>query len=110
MEQDLYLEELAAKIEQQRAKIRALQLEVEKRRQSEERYRNERLTRMAADCEEDRRQAKLRETEQKEELLYQQEEQRYRDRQARDKSAIQAYLCHKGAEQLLSDNTPLFYY
>ena len=94
MEQDLYLEELAAKIERQRAKIRALELEAEKRkqseerRQSEERYRNEQLA-------EDRRQAKLRETAQKRELFYQQEEQRYKDRQAQEESAMQAHLRHK---------------
>jgi colicin import membrane protein len=86
MEQDLYLEELAAKIKQQRAKIQALELEAEEHRQSEERYRNERL------AEEHR----LRETEQKH-LFYLREEQRHKDRQARDESAIQAHLCHKAA-------------
>jgi hypothetical protein len=42
MEQDRYLAELAAKIVQQQAKIRALELEAEERRQSEELRREER--------------------------------------------------------------------
>jgi hypothetical protein len=86
MEQNLYLEELAAKIERQRAKVRALELEAEERRQSEKRYRNERVA----------KERRLRETE-RQQLFYQQEEQRHKDRQARDESTIQAHLRHKAA-------------
>jgi hypothetical protein len=114
LEQDQYLGVLAAKIEQQQAQIRALELEAEEHRQFEGLYRPERLIKVVGEKEYYRKQAKLRkkldievrklaklrESERKRVLVLQQDEQRRKDKDARDKSAMQADLRHKAAEEV----------
>jgi hypothetical protein len=106
--------DLATRIEQQRARIRALELAAEGRRradknglvrsrQQEEQRRGDRLVR-----EEAATQALLRHKaivaqdaedrlQQKRAIFHQQEEQRRKDRQARDESAMRAHLRHEAA-------------
>jgi hypothetical protein len=107
LEQDQYLRGLAVKIEQQQAKIRALELEAEERRQSKELRQEEQFIRVMYDNSyhkkrdiEVRTLAKLRESERKRVFVLQQDEQRRKDKEARAKSAMQAYLRHKAVEEV----------
>jgi UDP-3-O-[3-hydroxymyristoyl] glucosamine N-acyltransferase len=89
-------------IEQQQAKIRALKLP-----QSEKLCGQEQFVRVIHDNNyhkkrdiEVRKLARLKEKERNRVFFLQQEEQRRRDKEARDKSAMQAYLRHKAAKEV----------
>ncbi|KIM95272.1 hypothetical protein OIDMADRAFT_59753 [Oidiodendron maius Zn] len=92
-------DQLAVRIEQQRAKIRVLGLAAEERRQSDQLCIQEQSQK--AECRSrDVRQQRVStavSTAERRVLFYQQEEQRRKDRQARDDSAMQAFLRYEAA-------------
>ena len=89
---------LATEIEQQRERVRALELAVAERKRLEQ----QRLIRLANEKKERRRrrfteatQRAQLDNERKRALFHQQDEQRRRDRQIRDESAMRAHLRHE---------------
>ncbi|KFZ17843.1 hypothetical protein V501_01527, partial [Pseudogymnoascus sp. VKM F-4519 (FW-2642)] len=92
-------DELAVRIEQQRAKIRVLELAADERRRSDQLRIQERSQKAECRSRDVRRQrvSTAVSTAERRVLFYQQEEQRSKDRQARDDSAMQAFLRHEAA-------------
>ncbi|KAH8800697.1 hypothetical protein F5884DRAFT_534125 [Xylogone sp. PMI_703] len=87
-------DELAVRIEQQRAKIRQLELAAEERRRSDQLRIQERSQKAESRSQDIRQQwlSTVASTTEGGVLSYQQDEQRSKDRQTRDESAMQAFL------------------